>query len=155
MVHCCLKCDQPVAVRYKRTLQWHQSWLYLLIVAGLLIYVIVAICVRQTCVVTVGLCERHAKRRQTLMLVGWAMFLSSIGLFVAAAMIDGRRMNMPDLNLGLGLAGGAFLLVSAFWAVYVGSTLVTPSSISGRRAWVRGAREPLLSGLPELPHGSR
>lgn len=154
LLHCCLKCDQPVAKTYNRKLMWHPSWLYILILMGLLVYVIVAMIVRQTCTVRVGLCATHARRRRIFMVVGWVAFLSSLALFFAAATVDGRRSGMPDLGMILGFSGLALLLFAAFWSVYVGSLLVTPSSINGRRAWLNGAGAPLLSQLPEYT-GSR
>ena len=61
----CIHCNQPAGgFKLKRTVYWHNPALYLLIVISALIYVIVALIVRKSVRLEVGLCQRHRSRRR-------------------------------------------------------------------------------------------
>lgn len=70
--------------RLKRSLSWHHPALFLVVLAGLLVYVIVALIVRQTAKIEVGICDTHRRRRLVAIAAGWLVFLSGVGIFIAA-----------------------------------------------------------------------
>jgi hypothetical protein len=77
----CARCNRPVTLpQVRRTVYWPNSWLYLLSLLSLLIYVIVALIVRKKAVVQVSLCEEHRKQRWPAILMSWLMVLAGIGL---------------------------------------------------------------------------
>ena len=50
----CIKCNAPAEEQLKHRLTWHHPGLYLLALASILIYVVVAMVVRKTATVNVG-----------------------------------------------------------------------------------------------------
>lgn len=85
----CIKCGAPPAGRpYRRRLSWHDPVLYVLILAGLLVYVIVALIVRKTGTVDVCLCARHRSNRNKRTLAAWLALVGGIGLFVGGCVLE-------------------------------------------------------------------
>src|SRR5579862_1250440 len=82
----CVKCNAPADPRYTldKTLYWHHPLIYLLILPGVLIYAIVAIILRKSARVQIGLCTFHGHRRRMRILIGWLMALFGIGLIIAS-----------------------------------------------------------------------
>ncbi|HVX14480.1 MAG TPA: hypothetical protein VHC22_25055 [Pirellulales bacterium] len=74
----CVRCNTPTTRRLKRTLYWHHPLVWLVIVAGVLVYVIVALVVRKKAVVRFGFCDRHYKRRLLAILAWWVITLACV-----------------------------------------------------------------------------
>lgn len=141
--HACVKCGQPGSgSQFRRTYYWHSPWIYLTILAGLLIYVIVALCVRGKGTVMVSLCAEHRSARARNLTVGWLVFLSSIVMWFAAGMVRDRDLP-PFLVLGGFVAFFVGILMIAF-----SSRILTPSRIADGHLWLKGAGEGFLSQLP-------
>jgi hypothetical protein len=79
----CVKCNESVnGLRLKRKLSWHHPALYLMIFfPGLLFYAIVALIVRKTARIDVGICERHRSRRRIGIAVAWLIALLGFAMF--------------------------------------------------------------------------
>jgi hypothetical protein len=140
----CVKCNDPVDERrLKRQLYWHHPALYLLIFfPGLLIYLIIAICVRKRANLFVGLCDRHRARRNWSMAISWLVILGSIGCFFLAAQFNGDAA-------ALLIIGGIFgILIAAVVGVFM-SRVVYAKRIDGTHAYVGGASPAFLETLPE------
>ena len=58
----------------KFNLSWHHPALYLIVLAGVLIYVIVALIVRKTARVNIPLCPAHRAKRRNIILTGLGVF---------------------------------------------------------------------------------
>jgi hypothetical protein len=132
----CVVCNQPGHHRLKRTLYWHPPAYYLIICAGWLFYVIVALIVRKSASFEIGLCDEHAARRRNGILIGW---LGGVGCLVAGiALIE----TSPALML---------VLVVAAFAAMIGGLLmartVQPARIRDGWAWIKVGR-PFLDSLP-------
>src|SRR5438105_2254349 len=74
----CVKCNAAVdRWRLKRNLHWHPPAVYLLLFLALLsclfilIYVVVALIVRQMAKVHIGVCPKHAAQRRVLLVQAW------------------------------------------------------------------------------------
>jgi hypothetical protein len=136
----CVRCNAPAnGFKLKRRLYWHSPVIYLLVLINLLIYVIVAICVRKKALLYVGLCERHRTQRQWFKAVGWLGVLGGIAL------------------LGAGIAwSNIFMVLSGIIAFIVGIAasiarvqVVTAARIDKDLVWVKGAGAAFLAELPE------
>ncbi len=79
----CVKCGGAPARWLKKTFYWHNPLLYLLILAGLLIYGIVVLIVRKQAQLAVPLCEAHDSARKTKLWIGAILLLGCIPLPVA------------------------------------------------------------------------
>ncbi|HXK16390.1 MAG TPA: hypothetical protein VNG33_01200, partial [Polyangiaceae bacterium] len=67
----CVLCNEPGQHRLGRKLWWHPPGYYALICLGWLIYAIVAMIIRKSAVFEIALCDAHAARRRTGILLGW------------------------------------------------------------------------------------
>lgn len=116
----CVKCNAPAEGHRKRcNLTWHNPVLYLLILLGLLIYVIVALCIRRTSRVNVGLCPRHRARRRIGIAIGLITLLASITTpFIAV-----------ELNHGLPLLLGVVMFIASLVTLVVFNQVVSPARI--------------------------
>ena len=138
----CVRCNGPAnGYRLKRTLYWHPPAYYLIILLNLLIYAVVALCVRKKATVWIGLCEQHRVRRKYGMLGCWAGVLGGLVLLVAGAV------------QGSGIAAMAGLVLLLGGAIYGGITgaRVSPARITKENVWLKGVNKEFLAELPEWP----
>lgn len=140
----CVKCNQPGhGGPIKKTMFWHDPMWYLLILAGLLVYVIVAICIRKKIKVHIALCQQHKRQRMVWTLMTVLGLVGGIGLFAA-----GIAVELPLLILV-----GLLLFIFGLVAAVVASSSLKPTFIDDRVARLKGAKEPFLSSLPDWPYG--
>jgi len=138
----CARCNGPVSrPPIKRTLYWHQSWIYLLILLSILIYIIVAIIVRKKAVAHIPLCDAHRRQRWVFIAVSWALALLGPILFVIA--VGGPIVSGGEMMLGL-----VMVISGIFLGVWKGS-LVSTRKIDGDKVWINGFCREYLDGLPE------
>lgn len=138
----CVKCNGPAVEPVKpRKVYWHPPAWYLLILAGVLIYAIVALVVRKQATVTPGLCAQHRQRRLAWIAVGW------LG---------------PVVGILLMAAGGGELVavgvIVALLSVVLGMSkaqIVAATRIDEWYVHLNGCGEAFLSGLPQLPAQTR
>ncbi|MBN2563731.1 MAG: hypothetical protein JXQ75_22670 [Phycisphaerae bacterium] len=138
----CIKCNAPAEGRpLKRRLSWHHPAIYLLVLAALLAYVIVALILRKQAVVEFGLCARHRARRRWAVAICWLFVLGSVGLLFLAAIVE-----------NLAFAALACVSVVTGLLVYLfGGQPVTPYRIDDHAVWLRGVCADYLSTLPPSP----
>src|SRR5205085_3670359 len=99
----CVKCNAPAhGQRLRRNLYWHSSYLYLLLLLNLLIYLIVAIIVRKRAKVEIGLCDSHRHQRWLAITLAWFGFLGGIGMLIAGAANDWPVLGLLGLPILLG-----------------------------------------------------
>jgi hypothetical protein len=138
----CVKCNEPAfGQRLKRKLSWHHPAIYLIILVALLIYLVVAMVLRKTATIEVGVCERHMKTRRRSIVITWgAIIFSIILLFVAASYEDG----------GVALFGLALFVGAVIYGI-ITVRIVAPAKIDDRFVWLRGVNKEYLSELPAWP----
>ncbi len=144
----CVKCGAPADGKpVDKTFYWHHPALYLAILAGVLIYAILAIVLRKSIKVRVPLCARHAKRRSTAVTLSWVLPLVGIAdIFVLS------RLNVDGGVIALICA--AFLLTGlVIWAVVANP--IRPVFIDATRGEFTGMCATFLeqfpAGLPPAP----
>jgi hypothetical protein len=146
----CVQTNQPTAERLRRRLYWHNPWIYLLFfTCGLVVYVIVALVVRQSADIKIGLCRERIVRRRWIIFWAWMGALAAIGLFIAGVAAGEKNMNS---NLSPILCIGA--LVTFLGSLITGSILariVTPAKITTRYVWLKGVHPEYLAALPAFP----
>lgn len=131
----CVKCGEPAEHRLPRKLTWHPPGYYFVILAGVLVYFILALCIRETAKIDIGLCERHWRRRRTWIAWGWMIALGGIAAIVAGS-------NSTDL--GVLIALGMLMFLFGLIGAMIGSQLVTPTKIDNRFAWLKGCHPDFL-----------
>lgn len=137
----CIKCNQPAhGRRLRRNLAWHHPLVYIAIISPI-IYVILAICLRKTAVLDVGICEKHQSKRRNAILIAWStVTLAIIALLLSIPMESGL----------LACAGFAFLLAGI---IYGGTQarLVSVEKMDEHFAWVKEIDPAYLATIPGLP----
>lgn len=135
----CIKCNDPAERKLKRNLSWHHPALYLVIFAGALFYVLVALILRKTATIEVGLCENHSALRRRDIIITWILGLLSVGSFFLAAQLE-------DLSF---VGTGVLLILSAVIYGIVRVRVVTPTKIDENLIWLKGFDRNYLADFPE------
>ena len=139
---CCARCNGAVSKPpIKRTLYWHQSWIYLLILLSILIYIIVAIIVRKKAVAYIPLCDAHRRQRWMFIAVSWVLALLGPVVMVIAL----GSVNPSGWEELLGLIIFVAGTVLGLWK----GRLVATRKIDGDKVWINGFCREYLDGLPE------
>lgn len=138
----CVKCNKPASgkpLRCKMT--WHHPALYLTILAGLLIYVIVALIVQKSAVVHASLCERHRRRRRAGVLAGLAVFLVGIAwVIMSVQLADVAHVLLAALLILFGLV-----------IVLIFQPVLRPVRIDDCFVWAKGCCDEFLAPFPHMP----
>jgi hypothetical protein len=119
-----------------RSLYWHHSAWYLLILVNVLIYIVVGMAVRKRAEVALGLCSKHRLRRRVFLSIGWGGL--AFGLVVVAA-------GLPDSGGALVL-GISIILVTAIVGIF-GSRVAYPSRITKEEVRLNGCGAPFLDSV--------
>jgi hypothetical protein len=137
----CIRCGARATGTVRRNFYWHEPWIWILILAGLVIYAIVAMVVRKRLDVQVPLCAEHRARRRNLILTAWGIVAGGIAVPIVLGVLD--------LNVGLGV-------VVTILAVLTGSILgsavvnpIRPAEINDGGGTFRGAGAAFLRTLPD------
>jgi hypothetical protein len=143
----CIKCCAPAEGKpLKRKITWHPSWVYILILPGILIYAIVALAIQEKATVYVGLCEKHRARRRMHLWIAWGIFFASIACFFMAA-------NAPRNAEGFWAMAGVFgILIALIYAV-INSRLIMPTKIDAQYAWLKGFCPQYVNQFPSMQQG--
>lgn len=143
----CIKCNELTTGKmWNRNFYWHPSWVYLLFLLHVLVYIVVAMVMRKSARAQVGLCEAHRSRRRNAILIGWAGLLGGIALAVYAGVQEWGAV------AGLAILGA---LVAVIYGVAV-APLVRPTKIENGYVYLRGVSPDFLALLPGVgaPQGS-
>ncbi len=139
----CVKSNEPTTRRLKRKLTWHHPAVYLGLLANILIYAILAICMQKRATIEIPLTDEWFSRRRRTILIGWGSVILSIGLFIVSAI-------GLDSNSLFGWA--MFVSVITFFggAIYglVASRMVSPTKIDDAHVWLKGVNREFLDDLP-------
>ena len=136
----CVKCGEPATQVKKRTFYWHHPAIYLFALCNLILYAIIAIIVRRRVALTVGLCQAHARKRLTGILVGWLGALA--GIVVAT-------LGGAEDSCGL-MVAGFFLFLGTIIAGLFMARVLYPEHIDKVYARMKGCGEGFLAELPDF-----
>ncbi|MBL8889055.1 MAG: hypothetical protein JNL67_03695 [Planctomycetaceae bacterium] len=141
----CVKSNVPTNRTLKRSLSWHHPAVFITILAGLLIYVIIALIVRKTATIHIGLSDDWFAKRRLTIAVSWMIVLAGIALFVAGISLADRSNNLIFLV-------PVSLLVFFGGAIYglIGSRMVAPTKITDTHVWLKGVHPDYLAQFPDV-----
>jgi hypothetical protein len=125
----------------ERVYYWHNPALYLVILAGVLVYLIVALIVRKSIRVRIPLCAHHAKRRSTGITIGLVL--------VVAGIADIFILNRFDVDGGIiALVTFALILTGIIFLAVMASP-IRPRFIDQFRGEFIGFSPAYLQNIPE------
>jgi hypothetical protein len=143
----CVKSNQPTDRRLKRSLYWHHPAIYLSILISIWIYIILALILRKSATIHVGLSDEWFAKRHRAMFVGWLLVLAGIGLFVAGI----ATIDRSDVFPWMLVAGPLVFLGGAIYGL-LAARMVAAERISDEHVWLKGVHPGFLADLPEWPY---
>lgn len=145
----CVKSNEPATRRLRRNLYWHHPAIYLTILLHLLIYILLALILRKTATIYVGLSDRYFAKRRRAMLIGWVLAVLSIALIgIGIGNVEPGAGPVPAVLI----VSGVFLFLGALLYGLIGSRMVVAKRISDRYVWLKGVHPEFLADLPPWPH---
>ena len=138
----CVKCNEPTGERLKRKLTWHHPAIYLTVLISILVYAVIALVLRKSATVNLGLCEDHLSIRRRNIAITWVMGLVSVFCFPVALILE------EPIALAIGCL---LLLATAIYGV-VTLRVVVPTKIDDHFVWLKGINPDYLRDLPQW-HG--
>jgi hypothetical protein len=143
----CVKSNLPATRRLKRVMYWHHPAIFLTLLISILIYAILALCLRKKAVIHIPLTDDWFARRRMRILVAWSIVAVGVLTFVAGiALID--QYDLAPLFLLLGVV----LVIAGALVGALGARLVYPSRITDEYVWIKGINREYLDRLPVWPY---
>lgn len=138
----CVKCGQPGDGRpITKAFYWHPPVLALMIIfPGLLIYAIVALCVRKKATLTFSVCAAHRRKRRNNTLITAALILAAVGCFLALGTTTARAVT-PEILL----LGGILVFLGGLIYGLATIPVLRPSRIDNQFAQYKGCSPQFLS----------
>ena len=135
----CVKCNEPTGERLKRKLTWHHPAIYLTVLISILVYAVIALVLRKSATVNIGLCEEHFDIRRRNLAITWILGIAAVLCFPLAAFLeDGVVM----------LLGVVLLLATAIFGT-VTLRVVVPTKIDEHFVWIKGITPDYLRDFPQ------
>lgn len=141
----CVRCGQPATGgRLLKKFYWHERWLYLLLLPGVIWYAIAALIVRKRMDLGIPMCAQHRFRYQQLRLAAILMMIGS-SIFVIVSFFVSAD------NLIYSMLAFFVLLLAGFITWLVAGLILTPKFIDAALGVFSGPGEQFLSQLPPKP----
>jgi len=148
----CMVCGQQAARQFThKTMYWHPSWVFILLLLGVLPFAIAALATQQRLGLRAPLCVNHQSHWFTRSLIIWLSLLGivvlGIGCFV---LVEAQQAGRPtnDAVLGVVCIGATVMLVS--WVVLVivlQSTAVRAKEITDRTITLTGVSSRFVEAM--------
>jgi predicted RNA-binding Zn-ribbon protein involved in translation (DUF1610 family) len=142
----CVKTNRPAVQWLRRNLYWHSSWIYLLILISIWVYVIVALIVRQSAKINIGLCRERIIRRRWAIAVAWLAVVAGVVL-----VFTGLANSQPGNYAWIASVAGLILVLAGAVAGATTARIVAPARITKEYVWLNGVHPLYLASLPEFP----
>ena len=147
----CVKCNAPAqGYQLLRRVHWHHPALYLLLFK-LPLYLLVALMVRKTAKVSVGLCPVHrSARRRDMVIASMLCLVGPVILFGSAifgAQAGGRE---GESVMTLGMMGGLVMFMLGLLVSIKKVPVVAARRIDDHYVYLAGAGRPFLDSLPRM-----
>jgi uncharacterized membrane protein len=144
----CMVCGAEATRHKSKMFSWHPSWVYLLLLAGLLPFVLVAVIMTQRRRISAPLCDQHRYHwgsRQALVLLS---VLGIIGLIVGLAVLTSAQPGrQPLLPASAWLALPAALLGWIILAIIVQLGTIRPTEITSYTITLTGVSQGFVDAV--------
>lgn len=131
----CMRCGAAATVYRGKNFSWNPTWVWFLLLVGLLPFLIVALVTSRRMRVNAPLCDLHRNHwlnRGVFTYGGLiAMIIVGIGLIVAISVAEGQKRQVSDEVRGWACAGGVVLgVIYVIAAIVVESRTIRPTQIT-------------------------
>jgi hypothetical protein len=146
----CIKTNQPVnGSWFKVTFSWHPPGIYFVLLFNFVIYLIVALSVRKTATVHLGVAEAILQKRNKRILYSWIAALVGLVAFFASLAFATNESGMSSFAMGTFLIAILLILGGAIFGSSTASQLVQVNYIGDEYIWLKGVCQEYLAMLPE------
>ncbi|MGE5191571.1 MAG: hypothetical protein ACM3U2_03660 [Deltaproteobacteria bacterium] len=142
----CVKTNRPADAWLLRKLYWHNAWIYLLILISIWAYVIVALIVRQSAKINVGLCRDQIIRRRWTIAGAWLAVVGGVVMIFV-----GVANSQPGNAAWVASVAGLILVLAGAIAGATLARIVAPTRITKQYVWMKGIHPEFLASLPDFP----
>lgn len=142
----CVKTNAPTTRKLKRSLSWHHPALFLVLIISWPIYLILALVLRKTAKIYIGVTDKVANRRKRNMLIAWLLVLASFVSLATGIALSGPT-NDSAAVIGI-ILFPILLLTGALWGLY-GCRVVHPKRIDDQYVYLKGVCPEYLRQFPE------
>ena len=141
----CLRCGQPAnGGLLNKKYYWHERWIFLLLIPGIIFYAIAALIVRKSMDLAVPLCVQHRFRYQQLRMAAISMMIGSTIFVILSFFVSAD-------NLIYSMLAFFVLLLAGFITFLVAGLFLTPKFIDASLGVFSGPGEQFLVQLPPKP----
>jgi hypothetical protein len=144
-------CGAPASTTKVKKMQWCPPWVGVLILAGLLPYVIVAVIMTKRTTVQAPLCEQHEGHWLNRLLLIWGSFFL-FGLVGLAGIVLAANLPLPDReNVFPFVCIGSIILV-VIWLVIVivcQNTVIRPREITDEEIMLTGVCDAFVNAVED------
>jgi hypothetical protein len=146
----CIVCGQTATGFKSKQMSWHPSWVYILLLLGLLPFIIVALCVQKRMRVEAPFCARHQNHwlSRTLIIVFSLVAIIIVGVG-ASMLMAGQRAGPNDATgaicFGVIALGIAWLVLVAVLSM----TAVRAEEITENSITLAGVSDEFVNALEE------
>jgi len=141
----CIRCGEvATGGQLLKKFYWHEPWVYILLLPGVIWYIIAALIVRKRMDLAIPLCAQHRMRFQWLRMAAILMMIGS-SIFVIISFF------LPPDYLAYAVFSFFGLLLIGFVTWLVAGQLLRPKLINESLGVFRGAGEHFLAQLPQKP----
>ena len=148
----CVVTGEPTSDTKRHTFRWTPPWVGILILAGVLPYLIVALILRKDITFDVPIASRkkgHWLWRQLFGLFGVLGCIGLVGVGIALSHQPGGANQGPDIGLYTAAAAGVGLIFVLAIALILQNTSVRPKEITDRDITLAGVHENFIVALEE------
>jgi hypothetical protein len=135
----CVKCNAQAepARALRKEYYWHHPAIFFTVLAGVLLYAILAVVIRKKGTVTFCLCDLHRAKRRNGILLGWILIPGGIALMIASAVYQNGWITLV----------GALVFIAGVIAAMRAQPL-KPKKIDDHYLWLKGGGPAFLAELP-------
>ena len=132
----CVRCGQRAVQRLDKSFQWHPRWLGFVVIASPIIYLILAMFLRKKVQIDFGLCDEHAKKRSTAIIIAVGGSLLSLAVLIGGAVGDAWPVSL------IGTLGFLAAIVTSAMMMRT----LQPTKMDDNYAWFK-AEQPFLNHI--------
>lgn len=129
----CMKCGATATTTAKKSFRWYPPWINILILAGVLIWAIVASILTKRATVRAPFCDEHAGHWRVRFMIAFIPLFGALMILIAGITVSATaNMDKDQESLGgfIALVGGGSFVLWLIVAAIVQSTGIRPTEIT-------------------------
>jgi small-conductance mechanosensitive channel len=144
----CMRCGAPATIHKNRNFSWYPPWIAVTILAGLLVFFILAMVLTKRMKVSVPLCDKHRNHWLSRSLLVGLSFLLILGMVVGAIVLSANVQN-DTVSLIAWLTVAVAFVSWLIVAVIAQGTAIKPIEITDRSITLKGVAKEFADAVLE------